>query len=105
MILASHWKSTFLIITSALIGYVGFSTIPRASVLILAVPVLWTLTDSRYAAFTVILAYKLAASRGLLPGAAVFLSENHTPLQAAALYILMTFGVSLPFLIFWNAKK
>ena len=57
----------------------------RAAALILAVPVLWTLADSRYAAFAVILAYKLAASRGLLPGAAVFLSEDHTFLQAAAL--------------------
>ncbi|MCL2009137.1 MAG: hypothetical protein FWG71_01150 [Synergistaceae bacterium] len=87
------------------IGYTGFTTIPRAAAFILAVPVLWALADSRYAAFAVMLAYKLAASRGLLPGAAVFLSENHTPLQAAALYAFMSFGAALPFLVFWNENK
>ena len=60
------------------------------------------MADSRNGAFAVILAYKLAASRGLLPGAAVFLSENHTALQAAALYFIMPFGVSLPFFVFWS---
>ena len=87
------------------IGYTGFTTIPRAAAFVLAVPVLWTLADSRYVAFAVMLAYKLAASRGLMPGAAVFLSENHTPLQAAALFAFMSFGASLPFLVFWNENK
>ena len=95
----------FLVSVSALIGYAGFTTVPRVSVFILAVPVLWTLADSRYSAFAVVLAYKLAASRGLLPGAAVFLSESHTPLQAAALYLLLPFGASLPFLLFWSGNK
>jgi hypothetical protein len=70
--------------------------------LILAVPVFWALASSRHSAFAVILAYKLAASRGLLPGAAVFLSEYHTFAEAAALYFLMPFGASLPFGAFWS---
>jgi hypothetical protein len=69
------------------------------------VPILWTLADSRYGAFAVVLACKLAASRGLLPGAAVFLSESHTLPQAAALYFLMSIGVSLPFFICWDSEK
>jgi hypothetical protein len=93
-----------LIVSSFAIGYAGFSGV-RTATLILAVPVLWTLADTRCAAFAVILAYKLAASRGLLPGAAVFLSESHTFAQAAALYILMPLGASLPFLAFWDADK
>jgi hypothetical protein len=48
------------------------------------------------------LAYKLAASRGLLPGAAVFLPEHHTFMEATALYFLMPLGASLPFGIFWS---
>jgi apolipoprotein N-acyltransferase len=74
------------------------------SALVLAVPVLWTLAKSRYAAFAVILAYKLAASRGLLPGAAVFLSEDHAFWQAAMLYFLMSLGASLPFLVLWDRE-
>jgi hypothetical protein len=68
------------------------------------VPILWTLAESRYAAFAVILAYKLAASRGLLPGAAVFLSEDHAFWQASLLYFLMPLGVSLPFLVLWDSE-
>ena len=94
-----------LILTAAAVGYAGFTTAPRTAALVLAVPVLWSLTDSRYTAFAVVLAYKLAASRGLLPGAAVFLSENHTFTQAAALYFLLPFGASLPFLIFWDGER
>ena len=105
MTVAPHLKNALFVITSALIGYVGFTATPRTAALILAVPVFWTLTNSRYASFAVILAYKLTASRGLLPGAAVFLSENHTLLQAAALYFIMSFGVSLPFLVFWSKNR
>ena len=98
-------KNNTLITASAVIGTIGLSVIPRAAVLILAVPVLWTLADSRYAAFSVVLAYKLTASRGFLPGAAVFLSENHTLSQAALLYSLMSFGASMPFLVFWSKER
>jgi hypothetical protein len=98
-------KNAALILTTAAIGYAGFTTVPRIAALVLAVPVLWALADSRYTAFAVILAYKLAASRGLLPGAAVFLSENHTFAQAAALYFILPFGASLPFLIFWDGER
>jgi hypothetical protein len=95
-------RDAILVLTSASIGYAGFTTIPRAAALVLAVPLLWTMASSRYAAFAVVFAYKLAASRGLLPGAAVFLSEDHTFRQAAALYFLMSFGASLPFGVFWS---
>jgi hypothetical protein len=95
-------KDLALILTSFGIGFAGLSFDPALSPMILAVPVFWTLASSRYAAFAVILAYKLAASRGLLPGAAVFLSEYHTSAEAAALYFLMPFGASLPFGVFWD---
>jgi hypothetical protein len=95
-------KDSILVVFSAAIGYLGFPTAPRAAALVLAVPVFWTLASSRYAAFAVVFAYKLAASRGLLPGAAVFLSESHTSAQAAALYVLMPLGASLPFGVFWS---
>jgi hypothetical protein len=95
-------RDAILIVSSAVIGYMGLSTTPRMAALIPAVPVLWTLASSRYTAFAVVFAYKLAASRGLLPSAAVFLSESHTFAQAAALYVLMTLGASLPFGVFWS---
>jgi apolipoprotein N-acyltransferase len=98
-------RDSIMIISSAVIGYAGFTAVPRTTAFVLAVPVLWSLADSRYTAFAVILAYKLAASRGLLPGAAVFLSEYHTPFQAVILYFLLPFGASLPFLIFWDKDR
>jgi hypothetical protein len=98
-------RDAILIVSSAIIGYMGLSTTPRAAALILAVPVFWTLASSRYAAFAVVFAYKLAASRGLLPGAAVFLSEHHTFAEAAVLYLLMPLGASLPFGVFWSKNR
>jgi hypothetical protein len=101
---APRKTDALLILVSACIGYAGFTTVSRIAALVLAVPVLWTLAKSRYTAFAVILAYKLAASRGLLPGAAVFLSEDHTFWQAAMLYLVMSFGVSLPFFVLWDRE-
>jgi apolipoprotein N-acyltransferase len=98
-------RDAILIVSSAAIGYLGFTTTPRAAALVLAVPVFWALAGSRYAAFAVVFACKLAASRGLLPGAAVFLSEYHTFTEAAALYFLMPFGASLPFGMFWSDDR
>jgi apolipoprotein N-acyltransferase len=99
-------KKDFSLITSSFgIGFAALSSHPALSPLVLAVPVFWTMASNRYTAFATVLAYKLAASRGLLPGAAVFLSENHTPEQAAVLYFLMSFGASLPFLLFWSEDK
>jgi hypothetical protein len=95
-------KDIALIMASFGIGFIGLSFDPALSPLILAVPVLWTLAGSRYSAFAVVLSYKLAASRGLLPGAAVFLSEDHTLAGAALLYLLMPLGASLPFGVFWS---
>ena len=95
-------RDAIMISASAAVGYAGFTTTPRMAALVLAVPVLWSLAGSRYTAFAVVFAYKLAASRGLLPGAAVFLSGDHTSAQAAALYFLLPSGASLPFMIFWD---
>jgi apolipoprotein N-acyltransferase len=98
-------KDIALIPASFVIGFAGLSFDPALSPMILAVPVFWTLAGSRYSAFAVVFAYKLAASRGLLPGAAVFLSESHTFAQAAALYLLMPLGASLPFGVFWSENR
>jgi apolipoprotein N-acyltransferase len=95
-------KDIALILASSVIGFAGLSFDLSLSPMILAVPVFWTLASSRYSAFAVVFAYKLVASRGLLPGAAVFLSEDHTFLQAAALYLLMPLGASLPFGVLWS---
>jgi apolipoprotein N-acyltransferase len=102
--MSGRLKNTLLILASACIGYTGFTTVPRAAALILAVPVLWTLAPDRFTAFSVILAYKLAASRGLMTGAAVFLTEDHTLALAAALYFMLPFCASLPFLLFWGRE-
>lgn len=100
----SHNRFDFaLICVSGVIGFFGLSGIPRFATLILAVPILWGLASSRKTAFAVVLAYFLAVSRGLLPGAAVFLSEHHTFAQAAMLYFFMPLGVSLAFGVFWSA--
>lgn len=95
----------FLITLSGLIGYFGLSSAPRLATSILAIPVLWCSASSRKTAFAVIFAYFLTVSRGLLPGAAVFLSEHHTFIQAASVYLLMQLGVSTPFFVFWSRKK
>lgn len=97
-----HKLDIVSIALSAIIGFYGFTTTPRIATMILAVPILWTLAGSRYSAFAVVLAYKLFASRGLLQGASVFLSESHTPLQAAMLYFSLSFAAALPFLMFWS---
>ena len=97
--------NTMLIALSAGIGSYGLSTEIRFSTLILVIPVLWILADSRYSAFAVVLAYKLFASRDLLQGAAVFLSESHSPLQAAMLYFFLSFAAFLPFLMFWSNDR
>jgi apolipoprotein N-acyltransferase len=98
-------KDFALILASFGIGFAGLSFDLALSPLILAVPVFWTLAGSRCAAFAVVFAYKLAASRGLLHGAAVFLSEHHTFVEAAALYFLMPLGASLPFGVFWSKNR
>lgn len=105
MLLSRLNPGAILIAVSGAIGYFGLSSVPRLATLILAVPVLWCLASSRISAFGVMLAYFLAVSRGLLPGAAVFLSEHHTFVQAATLYFLMPLGVSLPFLAFWSKNR
>lgn len=96
---------SILIISSGIIGFFGLSSAPRLATLVLAVPIMWGLASSRKAAFGVIFAYFLVVSRGLILGAAVFLSENHTPLQAVTIYLLLPLGVSLPFLVFWSRGK
>jgi Apolipoprotein N-acyltransferase len=92
------------IIFSGAIGWFALSSSPRFPVLLLTVPILWALASTRFAAFGVWFAFKLTVSRGLIPGAAVFLPETHTPAQAVLLWLLMSLGVSLPFGIFWSEK-
>ncbi|MDR2522945.1 MAG: hypothetical protein LBC93_04510 [Synergistaceae bacterium] len=92
------------ILLSAWIGYIGLSFSPRWTPLLLTVPVLWTLSSRRHSAFGVMFAYNLAISRGLFSGAAVFLAENHTSLEAACLWLLMVLGVSLPFAL-WSPRN
>ncbi|GHV28994.1 hypothetical protein FACS1894167_07420 [Synergistales bacterium] len=50
-------------------------------------------------------AYNIAASRGLFHGAAVFLSDNHTAVEAAYLWGVWVFVLSLPFGVFWSAER
>jgi apolipoprotein N-acyltransferase len=102
LIAAEHGKDALLVLVSALVGCCGLSISPSFSTLILAVPVFWGIAGSRLSAFAVVFAYKLAASRGVLPGAAAFLPEDHTLIEATALYLLISFGASLPFGIFWS---
>ncbi|GHV31774.1 putative conjugal transfer protein TraB [Synergistales bacterium] len=103
--MTKHFISLALISVSFAIGLVGLSSLQSLSALILAVPVLWTFAGSRYTAFLVMFAYNLAASRGLFHGAAVFLSNNHTAVEAACLWVAWVFGLSLPFEIFWSDKR
>lgn len=102
--ITSEKRDCVWIVLSGIIGWIALSSSNRFPVLLLAVPILWTLTDRRFTAFSVWFAYKLTASRGLISGAAVFLSETHTPAQAALLWLLMSLGVSLPFFVFWSKK-
>ena len=94
-----------LIIISGIIGYFGLSSIPRFTTMVMTVPILWCLASSRRIAFATMFAYFLSVSRGLLPGAAVFLSENHTFIQAVAIYLIMPLGVALPFFVFWRREE
>ncbi len=102
---AVNVKNITLAAAAAFIGMTGLTSAPSMAVLVLAVPVLWTLADSRYAALAVMFAYNLTVSRGLFRGAAVFLSENHTAVEAVCLWLLMVFAVSLPFGLFWSRKN
>ena len=54
---------TLLTVYSALVGYFSLTSGARWPVLMLGVPVLWTLAPSRTAAFWVVFAYTLAVSR------------------------------------------
>ena len=92
------------IVLSGAIGWVALSSAEHLPVLLLAIPILWTFANKRFSAFGVWFTYKLTVSRGMIPGAAVFLSETHTPAQAVMLWLLMSFGVSLPFLVLWSEK-
>jgi hypothetical protein len=94
-----------LLFASAVIGYLGLSS-PYAghSKLLLLIPIFWCIASRRYAAFLVFFIYNITAARGLLPGAAVFLSENYNALQAFLLWLSINIGVSLPFLLFWHTR-
>jgi hypothetical protein len=91
-----------LIVASGVIGYFCMTHSAALPVTALIIPVLWILAGKRVSAFFIILAYHLTISRGLVSGAAVFLSETHTHAGAFLLWLLMGIGVSLPFFIFWH---
>ena len=98
-------RDSILIGASGVIGYFCMTHSPVLPITALIIPVLWTLVTNRVSAFLVVLAYHLSISRGLVPGAAVFLSETHTLADACALWLLMSVGISIPFLIFWCHDK
>lgn len=102
MPVSRKYLDLILVGTAGFIGFFCLSSIPRMATPILALPILWGLANNREVAFCVMFAYFFTASRGLLPGAAVFLSKDHTFIQAAAVYFFMPLGISLPFLIFWS---
>lgn len=88
---------------SALIGFIGLSSSqPEHSRLIFLIPVFWCMASKRYIAFLTVFLYKSFASRGLIPGAAIFFSECHTLFHAICLWLLMNVGYSFPFLVFWS---
>jgi len=88
-------------ITSAVIGYLALSYGVRLSLLPLFVPVLWIYSPNRYIGFLCLFAYNISVARGLLPGAAVFLSHQHSFMGAFFLWSGMNFAISMPFFLFY----
>jgi len=98
-------RDSLLIFFSMVIGYFGLSSAyPGHSRLLLLAPFLWCIASNRYSAFLVFFSYNMLGARGLLPGAAVFLSEDHSALQAFLLWLSINLGCALPFLVFWHKK-
>ena len=99
-------QDLYLIALSGIIGLTSLFSLPRFAPLILLIPVFWTLARTRTAAFMVVLVYHLAISRGLAPGARVFLSAyENTFSNGLILWFLMSLGVALPFGLFWSLKR
>ena len=94
-----------LIVTSVFVGYFCMTHSPKLPITALVIPILWVLANNRLFAYIVVLAYHLTISRGLVPGAAVFLSETHTLADACVLWLLIGIGVSIPFIVFWSSNK
>lgn len=66
-------------------------------------PVLWLISPSRAVAWSGILAYYLAATRGITAGAAVFFGETAYSLAlGVVLYLLSSLALSLPWLALWK---
>ena len=101
----NKYNRLFLIAISGFIGFFCMTHSPGLSITALLIPILWILSNDRVSAFFAISAYHLTISRGLVLGAAVFLSETHTFIDAFILWLLMSIGVSIPFLIFWSSNK
>ena len=103
--MVKKYHHLLLIGISGVIGYYCLTHSAVLPVTALIIPILWLLAEKRVSAFFIVLAYHLTISRGLVPGAAVFLSETHTLADAFALWLTMGIGVSLPFLVFWSSDK
>gem|GEM_PF-2368558 len=102
---AKKYSDLFFISASGITGFYCMTNSLALPVLALLIPVLWTLAQERISAFLVVLAYHLTISRGLVSGAAVFLSETHTLADAFVLWIVMGVAASTPFLVFWSENK
>jgi hypothetical protein len=101
----NKYHDSILIIASGIIGFFCMTHSLTLPVLALIIPVLWILAANRISAFLAVFAYHLMISRSLVPGAAVFLSETHTLADACILWLVMSTGVSIPFLAFWSSNK
>lgn len=93
------------LLASAPIGYLGLSFSVKFSPFLLFVPLLWLFSPNRYIGFLCLFLYNIMGARGLLPGAAVFLSRHHTWLGAFLLWFGMNFGLALPFLVVWSKSR
>lgn len=99
------YHDSILIAVSGIIGFFCMTHEAALSVTTLIIPALWILASKRASAFCVVLTYHMTISRGVIPGALVFLQETHTLVDACVLWLLLAIGVSIPFLIFWSSNK
>jgi len=97
-------NDAILILSSAYIGYFSWVSCHGHLILLLFIPLLWIMASNRYTAYLVFYVYLMLASRGLIEGATIFLSETHHYLQAVALCLVKSLLGTFPFLIFWHSQ-
>ena len=71
----------------------------------LLIPVLWTLAPNRWVAGALVLAYQLAASRGLPGGTAVFFGDDASMSTGLAVWLGAAIITAIPYLIFYSKKE